>query len=82
MAGLKASSVCMFKVSATNLAGESVFTDKICVRTLAEGATDVTPWVMAIDQKTHQVFYMHPRTQAVTWTLPAGVLIDEAESSK
>lgn len=82
MAGLKPSTVYMFKVCAVNLAGEGEFTHKVCVRTLVEGATDVTPWVMAIDQKTHQAFYMHPRTQAVTWTLPPGVLIDQPESFK
>ncbi len=82
IAGLKPCTVYMFRVSAVNLAGSSVFTDKVCVRTLAEGSTEVTPWVMAVDTKTHNMFYMHPRTQAVTWTLPEGVLIDQAESFK
>jgi hypothetical protein len=82
IAGLQPRSVYMFKVCAANLAGEGQFTEKVCVRTLAEGAAEVTPWVMAVDQKTHQAFYMHPRTQAVTWTLPPGVLIDQAESAK
>lgn len=40
----------------------------------------MTPWIESIDFQTGKLFYSHPSTGAMAWSLPKGALLDEADS--
>jgi hypothetical protein len=80
--GLSFNTVYMFRVCAINLAGEGICSQKVSIRTLPEGSEDITPWVEAIDNASHKVYFVHLKSTSVSWKLPTGVLIDKAESFK
>lgn len=78
--GLKENTVHIFEVQAGNKSGVGEFSQRLAVRTLPPGAAPMTPWTEAIDEKTDKLYYCHPKTKAVAWTLPKGALVDDASS--
>lgn len=72
----------VFEVVALNKVGPGPASERLAVRTLQNGAAEMTPWVEALDETTGKLFYRHPRTNATAWILPKGALVDEAGSLK
>jgi len=80
--GLTSNLVHIFEVKAGNKMGLGTADDKLAIRTLPHGAANMTPWVEAIDDKTGKLFYCHTKTNETAWTIPKGVILDEAGSLK
>ena len=80
--GLTSNLVHIFEVKAGNKMGFGIADDKLAIRTLPPGAANLTPWVEAIDEKTGKIFYCHTKTNETAWTIPTGVILDEAGSLK
>jgi len=77
---LKENWVHIFEVQAINKAGGGEFSERLAVRTLPAGSQPMTPWTEAVDEKSEKLYYCHPKTNAVAWSLPRGALIDESAS--
>ena len=77
---LACNTVHIFEVQAGNKAGTGAFSERLAVRTLPHGAAPMTPWIEAIDEKTEKLYYCHPKSNAVAWTLPKGALVDDVAS--
>lgn len=77
---LACNTVHIFEVQAANKAGSGEYSERLAVRTLPHGAAPMTPWVEAVDDKTHKLYYTHPKSNAVAWTLPKGALVDNVAS--
>ena len=77
---LACNTVHIFEVQAANKAGSGEYGERLAVRTLPHGAAPMTPWVEAVDDKTHKLYYTHPKSNAVAWTLPKGALVDSVAS--
>jgi len=73
---LAANTVYIFEVVALNKAGEGAASAKYAVRTLAEGAAAMTPWVETIDDQSGKLCFVHIRSNAFAWVLPKGALVD------
>jgi hypothetical protein len=76
--GLTPNTVYIFEVRANNRAGEGNCSDKYAVRTLAEGAAAMTPWLETIDDNSEKICYLHMKSKAIAWTLPKGAIVDNA----
>ena len=72
----------IFEVKAGNKMGFGNADDKLAIRTLPPGAANLTPWVEAIDEKSGKLFYCHSKSNETAWTIPKGVILDEAGSLK
>ena len=72
----------IFEVKAVNKVGNSVSSDRLAIRTLPAGASDMTPWVETIDPRTGKLYYVHPKSNETSWILPKGAIIDAAQSLK
>jgi len=78
--GLTPNLVHIFEVYAVNKAGLGACGERVAVRTLHPGAADMTPWVEEVDERTNSIYYLHPKSKQVAWTLPKGSLLDKSES--
>ena len=77
---LQSNTIHVFEVKAINKAGISVVGERQAIRTLAEGAPEMSTWREVIDDRTEKLYYSHTKTGAVSWTLPKGALVDDMES--
>jgi hypothetical protein len=79
---LMSNTVWIFEVSACNKAGQGHYGNRLAIRTLPEGAPPITSWIEAIDDKTNKLYYIHPKSGAVVFTLPESALLDTHLSFK
>ena len=70
----------IFEVRARNRLGLGESSQRLAVRTLPQGAADMTPWAEAVDDRSGKLFYRHPRSNETSWVMPKGALLDEAAS--
>ncbi len=70
----------MFEVLAQNRIGFNEKGSRIALRTMQDGAPDITPWEQNVDPASDSLFYFHPKSNSSSWTLPQGGLLDTKKS--